>query len=149
MYTHIVGDIFTTSLPAIAHGVNTKGLMGAGIARLIAERYPEVVKPYKQACQDGSLLPGGFLYTPTLTPGFGIMNLASQNNPGKDARMEWLESSLWEAVRFAEETEMPGFAIPRIGAGIGGLEWVDVQELIRNVGDQTPLLVENWSLPDA
>lgn len=149
MYTHIVGDIFTTQLPAIAHGVNTKGLMGAGIARLIAHRFPEVVKPYKEACYSGSLVPGGFLYTPTLVPGFGILNLASQKNPGKDARLDWLESSLWEAVRYSEEAELPGFAIPRIGAGIGGLLWEDVQEVIRNVADQTPLLVENWSLPDA
>lgn len=142
------GDIFSTDLTAIGHGVNVYGLMGAGIAKIVADRYPNVLLPYQQACKDKSLVPGGAQFV-EVEDGFFILNLASQDKPGPYARLEWLESSLSSAVSFCEQEGLAGFAIPRIGAGIGGLDWDAVQEVINALGKDSNVLIEVWSLPGA
>ena len=152
MFVHRVGDLFTTSLPAIGHGVNTHGVMGSGIARIIAGRFPAVLAPYKEACATGALTPGGFQAVKVREdPDLFIFNLASQQRPGKDARLEWLEQSVEKAVSYAKENGFFGFALPRIGAGIGGLDWEsEVRPALEVIADrEDTLTIELWSLPDA
>jgi O-acetyl-ADP-ribose deacetylase (regulator of RNase III) len=150
-YEHMTGDIFTTKMPALGHGVNVYGLMGAGIAKIVATKFPAVLRPYQLACRDKSLLPGGVQFVQVgQQPDRYILNLASQDKPGKYARMEWLESSLRDSVSFCKARSLKGFAIPRIGAGIGGLNWDDARELIERIGDEEPNVhIEIWSLPGA
>lgn len=152
MFVHKTGDIFTTEMPAIAHGVNIKGAMSGGIAAIIAKRFPEVRLPYQAACKVGLLDTGDFQAIKVAErPDFFIFNLASQDKPGRHARMEWLEASMEEAVTYAKNNNMEGFAIPRIGAGIGGLDWEsEVKPYLEAVGArEEELTIEIWSLPDA
>lgn len=148
-FEYITGDIFTTKMPAIAQGVNLRGVMGGGIAKLIADRFPEILPEYKQACYSRTLTGGGMLPTLTHIPGFYILNLASQDNLGRDARLPWVESSMRLAVEWAAANFLEGFAVPRIGAGIGGLEWDDVRGTIEDIANDANVHVEMWSLPGA
>lgn len=148
-FEYITGDIFTTRMPALAQGVNLRGVMGGGIAKLIADRFPEILPEYKQACYSRTLQGGGILPTLTNIPGFYILNLATQDNLGRDARLNWVESSMIAAVTWAEENFLEGFAVPRIGAGIGGLEWDDVRATIERATENANIHVEMWSLPGA
>lgn len=144
-----VGNMFDTELPAIGHGVNVDGKMGAGVAKLIRQQFPEVYHRYAAACAEGTLRPGGMLALQG-ADGTWVLNLASQDRPGANASLAWLRSALIEAFEFAEANMLAGFAIPRIGAGIGGLEWADVITLINRVATQYPgVIVEVWSLPTA
>lgn len=147
----ITGDAFTTTMPAIGHGVNIYGMMGAGFAKVVATRYPQVLAPYKQACRDKTLAPGLMQYVKVETaPDFYILNLASQDKPGKHARLEWVESSMSAAFRFCKEQGLEGFAVPRIGANIGGLNWLDVKEVMESVAKKEDQIhLEIWSLPNA
>ena len=123
------GDLFTSTQPAIGHGVNVDGDMSGGLARIVQRRYPEVYEAYRAVCVDGRLQPGQML--PVLDEdGTWWLNLASQDRPGRHARLEWFEQALAQSFRFAQFKKLPGFAIPRIGAGIGGLDWEDVFEVI-------------------
>lgn len=150
-FEHKTGDIFDTKLPAIGHGVNLYGVMGAGIAKAIATVFPQVLNPYKEACKTKQLTPGTMQYVQVQdNPTFYILNLASQDRPGKHARLEWVESSLEAAILFCKTNNLEGFAVPRIGARIGGLAWEDVKEILERVALQEPdVLVEIWSLPNA
>lgn len=151
-FEHKIGDIFTTQMPAIGHGVNVYGMMGAGIAKLIANRFPQVLAPYKQACRDKSLVPGSMQFVRVgESPDKFILNMASQRRPGKDARLEWIESSAEASFRFAKSRGLAGFALPRIGSNIGGLDWhSEVKPLLeRLAAREEGLLIELWSLPDA
>ena len=143
------GDLFSSNLPALGHGVNLYGVMGSGIAPIIKARYPLVFAPYKKACDNKELTVGNML--PVLVDvNKWVFNLASQNQPGPNAQLGWLESSLTQSFIFAYQNNLEGFAIPRIGAGIGGLKWVDVIEIIERVGAEYPtIILEVWSLPDA
>jgi O-acetyl-ADP-ribose deacetylase (regulator of RNase III) len=144
-----VGDLFSSELPAIGHGVNIYGVMGAGIAPIVRRLYPAVFAPYRAKCETHEFQAGDMLPVEVL-PGKWVFNLASQDKPGKNARLEWLESSLRSSFEFAAANNLEGFAIPRIGAGIGGLTWGDVKKTIADVAVDYPnVTIEVWSLPDA
>ena len=126
----IDGDIFSTDTTSevivVGHGVNVRGVMGAGFAALVANKFPEVKKSYQDACsrQDG-LTTGStqiVLARPSLTPMY-IANIASQHNPGADAREEWLEQGLKHMYAQIQTAAPYTFSVrlPLIGGGIGGL----------------------------
>lgn len=147
--TFLTGDIFTTTQPAIGHGVNVFGVMGSGIAVLVKNIYPAVFPPYKEACDAKTLKPGDMLPV-KVTEDKWVFNLASQRKPGADAKLEWLEQSLRTTFEFSIENGFSGFALPRIGAGVGGLNWEDVKALVARVSAEYPSVsIELWSLPDA
>lgn len=89
---HVTGDLFdrTLGLGAVGHGVNLAGVMGSGIARSIAERWPEVLASYTAACRSGELVLGGYQRL-VLGDGTVLYNLATQVDQGadtaKDVRM--------------------------------------------------------------
>lgn len=141
--THINGDVFGTEREIIGHGVNIRGVMGAGIAVSVKRFFPDVFDPYRQACFAGTLVPGETLMvqcTDARNPSNSkwIANMASQDNPGPHARLEWFRSSLESTMRFAQSNGFSGIAIPHIGAGIGGLDLTDVFEVIDEVAENFP-----------
>jgi O-acetyl-ADP-ribose deacetylase (regulator of RNase III) len=140
------GNMLSTRLPALAHGVNTQGVMGSGVAKVIRDFYPQVFGPYASACASKVLETGGMLPV-KVTEDRWVFNLASQDLPGAHARMDWLEDSLDATFAFCEEESVEGFAIPRIGAGIGGLDWNDVLPLLLTKAAAHPKVkMEIWSL---
>jgi O-acetyl-ADP-ribose deacetylase (regulator of RNase III) len=134
----VVGDLFESDTGAIGHGVNTKGVMGSGIAVPFRNMFPDMFKIYKDRCKDGSLKPGGcFPYVSDT--GLWVYNIASQDEPGPNARWEWLASGAAAALLHAsawnifEGKDSKEIAIPRIGCGIGGLEWKTVASVLEQV----------------
>lgn len=146
---YVTGDMFTTTQPAFGHGVNTQGVMGSGIAKIIRNLYPDVFPPYKKACDDGSLTGGGILPV-QIENGPIILNIASQEKPGANATYEFLRESIENTFRYAYHAELTGFALPRIASDIGGLEWKKVSAIIEEIAADYPdITVELWSLPGA
>lgn len=145
MLKQINGDIFTTQRHAIGHGVNLHGVMGSGIAKTVKTLYPAVFPPYQRACHSGLLTTGGMLPVEVAKDRW-ILNMASQDKPGANARLDWLEDSLDAALHFVNMKNLDGLALPRIGAGIGGLEWDDVLEIIEKKSEEFPeLIIEAWT----
>lgn len=143
-----VGDLFDSKQPALGHGVNVHGVMGSGIAPIFKRLFPEIWEPYSTACRTGMLKPGSVL--PVASQGRWILNIASQDAPGANAQMKWLEEGLDASFAWMRAEKVSGLAIPRIGAGIGGLEWEDVLDLLERKADENDdLVLEVWSLPGA
>ena len=46
----IDGDIFDSNADAIVHQVNCQGVMGAGVARQVRDKYPNVYVEYRALC---------------------------------------------------------------------------------------------------
>lgn len=106
----------------VAHGVNTRGVMGAGFAALIANDYPQVKADYQQECRSGNLQPGG-VHVARATEHVFVANVASQQVPGRDARVEWLVdglNALYDLMAAKPDITFD-VRMPLIGAGIGGL----------------------------
>lgn len=142
---HKRGSVFDTSLTHIGHGVNTIGVMGAGIALLFRQRYPDMYEAYRELCLAEGLAPGSS-FTYRNDDGITVHNIASQRDKGADARLTWLEEGLDMALRDVADSGGAGIAVPWIGAGIGGLHQEDVQEVINTCAAKHPnLTVEVWT----
>lgn len=145
MIVHIEGDMFTSSAAAFGHGVNVKAAMASGIAWEFVRRFPGLQEAYNLECNEGRLQPGGLFVYHSFKP---VFNLASQEYPGADANLAWLEGSLRLTLAFCEKEGIPTLAIPRIGCGIGGLKWSDVGPLMERVSEDYPdIILEVWYLP--
>lgn len=145
------GDLFGTHLDVLGHGVNLRGIMGAGVAKIVHQRFPSVFTAYHEACGDGSLTAGTAQLVPVQESSDGrelfIANIASQVNLGADANIALLDSGVRDAVRQARILGKNGIALPRIGAGIGGLDWGEVRACLERIADDNPdFIVEVWSL---
>lgn len=106
----------------VAHGVNTRGVMGAGFAGLVANQYPQVKAEYQQECRSGNLQPGG-VHVARASEHLFVANVASQQVPGRDARVEWLVdglNALYDLMAAKPDITFD-VRMPLIGAGIGGL----------------------------
>lgn len=141
------GDIFTSNAGYIGHGVNVYGIMGAGIAVQVRNRFPEVYRQYGEACASGALVPGDCFSVEDPSTGVVIANLASQDKPGANARIDWVKSSLNTLLDdIAESDPNAMLALPRIASNIGGLDWVDVRAAIVDIAEQYPdITLELWT----
>jgi O-acetyl-ADP-ribose deacetylase (regulator of RNase III) len=151
---HREGDLFAQpDVKAVGHGVNTKGVMGAGIAVLFRRKYPDMYRQYVLWCDTGLLKPGTCLPWETKEPVDNtqfIFNIASQNEPGADASETWLASGLDHAIQQCRKLGIDKLAVPRIAAGIGGLTWDQVKTIFeRVVSYHGPFTLVVVSLPGA
>ena len=61
-----------------------------------------------------------------------MYNLATQRNVGRSARAWWVTLSMANMFEKMQANGDPArVAIPRIGCGVGGLRWKDVEYAIR------------------
>ena len=139
------GDLFVLGFPALAHGVNCQGQLG-GLALHFAHRWPDMADAYVDECSGSRLALGG-MFVWTAADGTVIYNLATQLHGGPNAELDAIESSLRSAVKHAEDHEITSIGLPRIGAGIGGLEWKAVQAVMAEVADTTGVLLVVVSPP--
>lgn len=145
MITYIDGDIFTTKLTAIGHGVNCEGAMGGGIAATVRAKFPDVYEIYRSFCKVEGLHGGEMLAIPSLA-GPILLNLASQEKMGRNAKYEWLEQSVERAFEYCKSTGLEGFALPRIGSGIGGLNEKKAEEIMEKIAAKYPeITLEIWT----
>ncbi len=136
------GDLFSSDLP-LGQGVNTHGVMGSGIAVEFRRRFPLMYEDYREACLSGDLEPGSFHRF--VEKGTTIYNISSQKKPGANATLDYLDLGLRDALEEVQERGERGIALPRIGCGIGGLNWDDVLPLISDAAeDFGSLNVEVW-----
>ncbi|MBB2903525.1 O-acetyl-ADP-ribose deacetylase (regulator of RNase III) [Kineococcus radiotolerans] len=134
--THATGDLFALDLPALAHGCNTRGSMAGGIARRFADRWPPMEQEYRRRCRAGEFRLGEVMRCVT-DEGIVIYNLATQVERGADARLDAIEATVRAALADAAHRGLDRLGVPRLGAGMGGLGWTDVREVLERAGQES------------
>lgn len=121
------GDLFGTFHKIIGHGVNCKGVMGAGVALGVKKNFPVAYETYLSQCASERGLNPGEVQA-VLDGDKIIFNMATQNRPGPDATYDNILKAATNALTLCKSYKEDFVAIPRIGSRIGGLEWsmVDV-----------------------
>ncbi|MFW5471053.1 macro domain-containing protein [Knoellia sp. CPCC 206435] len=136
-YTEATGDLLTLGLPAIGHGCNTAGSMAGGIARQVQERWPQLHSEYAQLCRDRQFPLGSFHVVDVGE--VLVYNVATQRNPGQDAYLGAISSAVAGALQDLECRGITTLGLPRLGAGIGGLQWSAVQAVLRALAASSPV----------
>lgn len=137
-FREIKGDLFDPAhgFDAIGHGVNCIGAMGAGIAVPFKALDGNMYDCYRYACLNGDLLPGEILPW-RLDDGTWVYNLATQHDPGPNAVYVYVAFALSRMIAHAEQNGILSIGLPRIGCGIGGLEWGPVSTLMKLAADRS------------
>jgi O-acetyl-ADP-ribose deacetylase (regulator of RNase III) len=139
---YVSGDLFRNrfGVQAFAHGCNCQGIMGAGIAVGFRERYPAMYEEYRRRCKAKPRefnLGDAFLWKTKGQP--WVFNLATQEDiRGVRATYEAVEQALRTMKTEADAEDIGTIAIPRIGAGHGGLAWNKVREIVDRVFSNWP-----------
>lgn len=120
----------------IAHGVNCQHKMASGIAKTIREKFPEAYDAYMRNPKGPNML--GSAHIISITETLHVANMYTQvfygYGGGKYADADAIESALRFVANMSELMyEVPIF-MPRIGCGLGGLDWKqDVEPKIAKV----------------
>lgn len=143
--SEIVGDLFALDLPAIGHGCNTKGSMDAGIAVEFRRCYPNMYKEYRRRCTSGEFRLGEvFVWE---APDRVVYNLATQPGPGPSATIDAIRNSVTKALADANDRGLGQVGIPRLGAGLGGLDWEAVREALSEASESSQVELIVVTLP--
>jgi O-acetyl-ADP-ribose deacetylase (regulator of RNase III) len=133
----VSGDLFVNRFQtqAFAHGCNCQGAMGAGIAIGFREQYPEMFTEYRRRCKAQPRefsLGDAFLWKSTNQP--WVFNLGTQEGVWRArASYEAIEKALKSMMEQADRESIRSIAIPKIGAGYGGLSWKKVRAVIESI----------------
>lgn len=138
---HVVGDLLKSDEQFIAQGCNTKGAMGAGIAGSIARLYPEVERVYAAHCRTRDFIVGtcqAVTVDDVTVVRRTVFNLGTQRLPGADATYWGVMLSFGNLFEYCVAHGITRVGIPRIGCGIGGLDWNSVEWVINGIYDWVP-----------
>jgi len=104
--------------------------MRAGIADDFRLRFPEMYQEYRRLCHHELLALGGAFLWKLSEP--WVLNLVTQDSL-RGATSEYVaEAFRWLATSWREEG-IQSVAMPRVGAGPGGLEWDEVRSLLEGI----------------
>ena len=136
----VKGNLLNATESIIAHQVNCKGVMGAGVAYHIRkellswfeyQRYQRTCKTYSS--QD---LLGNIIVHTTNRPGTYVIDLFGEDQPTKtevDTDYDALESALDKAVKLSvcggHTIALPGY----LGCGLAGGDWEIVYNMIKKI----------------
>jgi O-acetyl-ADP-ribose deacetylase (regulator of RNase III) len=128
------GNLLDAPINYICHQVNCQGVMGAGIAKQIRERWPRVYTEYSNwyaSCED--ML--GLIQTVHIDGGPSVINMAAQRfygNRGRFTSYDAFWNCLNEIRREIPKGSKIGFPWG-IGCGFGGAKWQVISTMICEV----------------
>jgi len=149
MYTLQKGNVFdaiddtkNNSNCVLLHGCNINGVMGAGIAKEVRERYPyanQVYTEYLQSLENPASALGKYCLA-SVENNFTIINGFTQklerdiNGKPCGAKVDYIKEILSKIDSESYFDQFDKFYTVQIGCGLGGLSWYDdVRDLFINV----------------
>jgi O-acetyl-ADP-ribose deacetylase (regulator of RNase III) len=132
MIKEIKQDILTVDKGIIVHQVNCRKVMGAGLARQIATKYPKVKREFL-AKREWKLGDVQFI---KVAPELVVCNLAGQYSFGREPKRytnyDALRTGFEKVLNEALYTKHNIFLPFELGCGLGGGDWQQVLHLIHN-----------------
>lgn len=150
------GNLLAAPAEALVNTVNTKGIMGKGIALQFRQAFPGMFKDYEKACKDERVALGkmdvhdlgGLAGGPRW-----IINFPTKGHWKTKSRIQDVESGLDDLVATIRKLGIKSIAVPPLGCGNGGLPWSEVRPLIEEAFGQVPdvevLLYAPMETPEA
>ncbi len=124
------GDLLKADADALVNTVNCVGVMGKGIALQFKMAFPENFKQYYKACQNKKVRIGRMFITKQLFRPEYIINFPTKDHWKEKSKLEYISRGLTDLKEKIKDLKIDSIAIPPLGAGLGGLNWPDVKNLI-------------------
>lgn len=137
MIYEVEGDILLSRAQVIAHGVASNDLMTRGLARKLNERYPVMVTEFNEWCQQQKPEMGDIWLWGSADKKL-IVNMITKEADAEDPTRIGRPSkigvhrSLRALNKMALAERFASIAIPKIGTGIGGLDWDEVRAMMHS-----------------
>lgn len=134
MMKYIKGDLLSATEGLIIHGCNCQGVMGSGVALALRNKYPEAYYDYLDYCavhsdtkSAGKNMLGTICYS-HVTEKLTIANAFTQQFYGKDGRQYASYAAIEDCFQNIQSNVCPSWKLhlPKIGCGLGGLDWKEV-----------------------
>jgi O-acetyl-ADP-ribose deacetylase (regulator of RNase III) len=133
-------DLFASTAQTLVNPVNTVGVMGAGLARVYKQRYPEMFREYQDQCRSGRLSIGSLMLW--RGPDRWVLNLSTKTSWKLPSTLGHIETGLRRFRSDYDALGITSIAFPALGCGCGSLSWMAVRPLLdRYLGD-LPIAVE-------
>ncbi|MFT9366211.1 MAG: macro domain-containing protein [Gluconobacter sp.] len=127
------GDLLKANTQAIINTVNCVGVMGKGIALQFKQAFPANYEAYRRACEAGEVRLGEMFVFDTgsmIFPRY-IINFPTKGHWKAHSRIADIASGLEDLRCVLIERRIKSVAVPPLGCGNGGLDWSNVEPLIR------------------
>ena len=136
MVREIYGDLLKQPIDIIAHQTNCAGVMGKGLALCFKQRYPENFAAYRQACKEGALKPGRlFIYGASPV----IVNFATKDHWRSPSLLSYVADGADDLAAWLKgNPQFRTVAAPKLGCGLGGLNWQEVQPILADALKDSP-----------
>ena len=129
MINYLTGDVTQATEQVIAHGVNCMGHFGSGVAGAIKRNHPYVRNQYLSLT---SHVLGTCQFVEYENKIW--VNAHTQQHKGYDGKqyadLSAVAECFEEIADYMVAHHLTTIAIPKIGCGLGGLEWADVEILV-------------------
>lgn len=143
---YVEGDILAAPETHIAHGINSRGVMGAGVALALKRKWPviftdvrEEVDKWDPARLDLGSVVVSYVEDDEVEGYRRVHSVVTQEGYGVDRRQvnyAALARGMIEvamSTRYLHTNHSRVVAIPRIGAGLGGGDWAIVEPILVDV----------------
>jgi O-acetyl-ADP-ribose deacetylase (regulator of RNase III) len=128
------GNLLKDQAEALINTVNTEGVMGKGIALQFKQAFPEMFKDYQLACKRKEIELGkvhiydlgGLAGGPRW-----IVNFPTKGHWRSKSQVSSIKAGLDDLVDSIIDLGIKSIAVPPLGCGLGGLDWKDVEPVIR------------------
>jgi O-acetyl-ADP-ribose deacetylase (regulator of RNase III) len=138
MLQYIKGDILQEQVFVVP--VNTVGAMGKGLALDTAKKFPLAEQSYRSAFRLHLLRIGKVL--PVHLSGHTLFFLPTKKHWGNPSTLAYVEKGLRgliDALISDSSYDPSCVAIPKLGCGLGGLDWQKVKPLIEKTAQSLEL----------
>lgn len=127
------GNLLESEAQALVNTVNTEGVMGKGIALQFKQVYPNNFRQYVEACRNKAVAIGQMFVTEEAALVGGkkiIVNFPTKTTWRQPSEYTYIERGLVALTKLIQERNIQSIALPPLGAGNGGLDWLRVREML-------------------
>lgn len=103
----------------VANPINTKGAMGAGLAKQFRDNFPKHYTNYRQAVARGEVQVGKMF----VDAEHKIVGFPTKNHWKYPSKVEYIEHGLKDLSKRIHAGEIDRIILPRLGSGYGGLHF--------------------------
>lgn len=134
------GNLLDAQVDALVNTVNTVGVMGKGLALQFKRKFPRNFAAYEAACKRGEVEVGRmFVFETGMlgNPRF-IINFPTKKHWRSPSKLSYVRDGLRALVHEITARKIGSIALPPLGCGNGGLDWREVEPLIRDAFASLP-----------